>query len=122
MLGNIINEVSDEVMLFYSAWNLYCLVHYGIDKIQAHDFSQSHETDPLLFLRFIWQCSEQLLRIQSELTEAVKEVNKAKKKYWQMQRIAEITREKAAEAEAKSKKSEFGIFHSKTSLQKLSAK
>ncbi|XP_078087950.1 F-BAR and double SH3 domains protein 2-like isoform X2 [Mustelus asterias] len=68
------------------------------------------------------KCSEQLVRIQSELIEAVKEVNKAKKKYWQMQRIAEIARDKAAEAEAKSKKSEFGIFHSKTSLQKLSAK
>ncbi|XP_072446466.1 F-BAR and double SH3 domains protein 2-like [Chiloscyllium punctatum] len=68
------------------------------------------------------KCSEQLVRIQSELFEAVKEVNKAKKKYWQMQRIAEIAREKAAEAEAKSKKSEFGIFHSKTSLQKLTAK
>uniref|UniRef100_UPI00398F21A4 F-BAR and double SH3 domains protein 2-like n=1 Tax=Pristiophorus japonicus TaxID=55135 RepID=UPI00398F21A4 len=66
--------------------------------------------------------SEQLVRIQSELIEAVKEVNKAKKKYSQMQRIAEIAREKAAEAEAKSKKSEFGIFQSKTSLQKLSAK
>ncbi|XP_041049835.1 F-BAR and double SH3 domains protein 2-like isoform X1 [Carcharodon carcharias] len=68
------------------------------------------------------KCSEQLVRIQAELIEAVKEVNKAKKKYWQMQRIAEIAREKAAEAEAKSRKSEFGIFHSKTSLQKLSAK
>ncbi|XP_072368773.1 F-BAR and double SH3 domains protein 2-like isoform X1 [Scyliorhinus torazame] len=68
------------------------------------------------------KCTEQLVRIQSELIEAVKEVNKAKKKYWQMQRIADIAREKAAEAEAKSKKSEFGIFHSKTSLQKLSAK
>ncbi|XP_067833748.1 F-BAR and double SH3 domains protein 1-like, partial [Heptranchias perlo] len=66
--------------------------------------------------------SEQLVRIQNELIDAVKEVNKAKKKYSQMQRIAEIARDKAAEAEAKSKKSEFGIFHSKTSLQKLSAK
>eukprot|EP00061_Rhincodon_typus_P008111 g30443.t1 len=28
MLGDIISGTSDEVMLFYSAWNLYCLVHY----------------------------------------------------------------------------------------------
>eukprot|EP00061_Rhincodon_typus_P006521 g27237.t1 len=28
MLGNIISEASNEAMLFYSAWNLYCLVRY----------------------------------------------------------------------------------------------
>eukprot|EP00061_Rhincodon_typus_P010578 g34969.t1 len=28
MLGDIISEASDEVMLFYSTWNLYCLVRY----------------------------------------------------------------------------------------------
>ncbi|XP_062909160.1 F-BAR and double SH3 domains protein 1-like isoform X1 [Mobula hypostoma] len=68
------------------------------------------------------KCSEQLLHVQAELTEAVKELNKAKKRYAQRQRVAEMVQEKAAEAEAKSKKSEFGIFHSKTSLQKLSVK
>ncbi|XP_059846703.1 F-BAR and double SH3 domains protein 1-like isoform X3 [Hypanus sabinus] len=68
------------------------------------------------------KCSEQLLQVQAELTEAVKELNKTKKRYAQRQRVAEMAQEKAAEAEAKSKKSEFGIFHSKTSLQKLSVK
>eukprot|EP00061_Rhincodon_typus_P014417 g41419.t1 len=29
MLGDIISEPSDEAMLFYSAWNLYCPVRYG---------------------------------------------------------------------------------------------
>ncbi|XP_069753930.1 F-BAR and double SH3 domains protein 1-like [Narcine bancroftii] len=68
------------------------------------------------------KCSEQLVRIQAELMEAVKELNKAKKQYGQRQRVADIAQQKAAEAQAKTKKSEFGIFHTKTSLQKLNAK
>eukprot|EP00061_Rhincodon_typus_P006039 g26245.t1 len=28
MLGNIISEASDDAMLLYAAWNLYCLVCY----------------------------------------------------------------------------------------------
>uniref|UniRef100_H3APU0 FCH and double SH3 domains 1 n=1 Tax=Latimeria chalumnae TaxID=7897 RepID=H3APU0_LATCH len=66
--------------------------------------------------------SEQLVQIQLEVVEAVKELEKVKKKYVQLQRIAEIAGEKAADAEAKVKKNESGIFQSKTSLQKMSAK
>ncbi|XP_067900104.1 F-BAR and double SH3 domains protein 2-like isoform X2 [Heterodontus francisci] len=102
-------------------------VQLGLARIAAAENYRTVNVDAAKTVRSakelrLKKCSEQLVRIQSELIEAVKEVNKAKKKYWQMQRIAEIAREKAAEAEAKSKKSEFGIFHSKTSLQKLSAK
>eukprot|EP00061_Rhincodon_typus_P017336 g45987.t1 len=27
LLGDIISEASNEAMLFYSAWNLHCLIH-----------------------------------------------------------------------------------------------
>lgn len=65
---------------------------------------------------------EQLLRVQAELLETVREVTKNKKRYGQLERVSEVAREKAADAEARLKKSDHGIFHSKTSLQKLSAK
>ncbi|XP_042320061.1 F-BAR and double SH3 domains protein 1 isoform X2 [Sceloporus undulatus] len=65
---------------------------------------------------------EQLLNIQVELQETVKEVSKTKKHYTQIQRANEVAREKAADVDARLRKSDHGIFHTKTSLQKLSAK
>ncbi|XP_069510228.1 F-BAR and double SH3 domains protein 1 [Ambystoma mexicanum] len=66
--------------------------------------------------------TEQLLKVQAELLETVKEVSKNKKRYGQLERVSAVVREKAADAEARLKKSDHGIFHSKTSLQKLSTK
>ncbi|XP_060110073.1 F-BAR and double SH3 domains protein 1 isoform X1 [Heteronotia binoei] len=65
---------------------------------------------------------EQLLSVQAELLESVKEVSKTKKHYVQLQRSNEVAREKAADVEARLRKSDHGIFHTKGSLQKLSAK
>ncbi|KAM9312425.1 F-BAR and double SH3 domains protein 1 [Gastrophryne carolinensis] len=65
---------------------------------------------------------EQLVKVQNELLETVKEVSKTKKRYVQMERVSEVAKEKAADTEARLKKSEHSIFHSKASLQKLSAK
>ncbi|XP_075458119.1 F-BAR and double SH3 domains protein 1 isoform X4 [Ascaphus truei] len=65
---------------------------------------------------------EQLLKVQNELLETVKEVSKTKKRYVQLERVSEVAKEKAADAEARLKKSDHGIFHTKASLQKLSAK
>ncbi|XP_054841768.1 F-BAR and double SH3 domains protein 1 [Eublepharis macularius] len=65
---------------------------------------------------------EQLLSVQAELLETVKEVSKTKKQYVQLQRTNEVAREKAADVEARLRKSDHGIFHTKGSLQKLSAK
>ncbi|KAL8194410.1 UNVERIFIED_CONTAM: hypothetical protein K2H54_016901, partial [Gekko kuhli] len=65
---------------------------------------------------------EQLLSVQAELLESVKEVGKTKKHYVQLQRTNEVAREKAADVEARLRKSDHGIFHTKGSLQKLSAK
>ncbi|XP_072256708.1 F-BAR and double SH3 domains protein 1 isoform X2 [Pyxicephalus adspersus] len=65
---------------------------------------------------------EQLAKVQNELLETVKEVSKTKKRYVQMERVSEVAKEKAADTEARLKKSDHSIFYSKTSLQKLSAK
>ncbi|XP_053319450.1 F-BAR and double SH3 domains protein 1 [Spea bombifrons] len=65
---------------------------------------------------------DQLLKVQNELLETVKEVGKTRKRYIQLERVGEVAKEKAADADARLKKSDHGIFHSKASLQKLSAK
>ncbi|XP_034959377.1 F-BAR and double SH3 domains protein 1 [Zootoca vivipara] len=65
---------------------------------------------------------DQLLNIQAELLETVKEVSKTKKHYTQIERSSEVAREKAADVDARLRKSDHGIFHTKASLQKLSAK
>ncbi|XP_030069432.1 F-BAR and double SH3 domains protein 1 [Microcaecilia unicolor] len=66
--------------------------------------------------------TEQLAKVQMELMETMKELSKTKKRYGQLERVFEVAREKAMDTEARLKRSDHGIFHSKTSLQKLSAK
>ncbi|XP_067423053.1 F-BAR and double SH3 domains protein 1 isoform X2 [Emydura macquarii macquarii] len=66
--------------------------------------------------------TEQLQRVQAELLETVKEVGKSKKHYMHLQRVTEVAKEKAADVEARLRKSDHGIFHTKASLQKLSTK
>uniref|UniRef100_A0A8C8SHJ5 FCH and double SH3 domains 1 n=1 Tax=Pelusios castaneus TaxID=367368 RepID=A0A8C8SHJ5_9SAUR len=68
--------------------------------------------------------TEQLQRVQAELLETVKEVGKSKKHYVHLQRVSEVAKEKAADVEARLRKSDHGIFHihTKASLQKLSSK
>uniref|UniRef100_A0A8D3DMI4 FCH and double SH3 domains 2 n=1 Tax=Scophthalmus maximus TaxID=52904 RepID=A0A8D3DMI4_SCOMX len=56
--------------------------------------------------------------IQAELQESVKELAKAKKKYYDCEQVAHAVREKA-DIEAKSK---LGLFQSRISLQKASVK
>ncbi|KAM9441635.1 F-BAR and double SH3 domains protein 2-like [Salvelinus alpinus] len=61
---------------------------------------------------------EQLNRIQVELQDSVKDLAKAKKKYYDSEQVAQAVREKAA-IEAKSK---LGLFQSRISLQKANVK
>ncbi|KAM6980833.1 F-BAR and double SH3 domains protein 1-like [Aplochiton taeniatus] len=65
---------------------------------------------------------EQLQRVQGELVEALRELQKVKKSYYQLSHIASVAREKAADAQTRAKKSEHGIFHFRTGLQKMSVK
>ncbi|XP_064886378.1 F-BAR and double SH3 domains protein 1 isoform X1 [Columba livia] len=65
---------------------------------------------------------ERLQKAQSELLETVKELGKAKKQFTHLQRSSEVAKDKAADVEARLRKSDRRIFHTKASLQKLSAK
>ncbi|XP_054254947.1 F-BAR and double SH3 domains protein 1 [Indicator indicator] len=65
---------------------------------------------------------ERLQKAQAELLETVKELDKAKKQFTHLQHSSEVAKDKAADVEARLKKSDRRIFHTKASLQKLSAK
>ncbi|KAK9402625.1 F-BAR and double SH3 domains protein 2-like [Crotalus adamanteus] len=64
------------------------------------------------------KCVDQLIRIQTELQETVKDLAKGKKKYFETEQMAQAVREKA-DIEAKSK---LSLFQSRISLQKASVK
>ncbi|NXL67469.1 FCSD1 protein, partial [Chordeiles acutipennis] len=65
---------------------------------------------------------ERLQKAQAELLETMKELDKAKKQFTHLQRSSEVAKDKAADVEARLRKSDRRIFHTKASLQKLSAK
>ncbi|AWP12598.1 putative FCH and double SH3 domains protein 1-like [Scophthalmus maximus] len=65
---------------------------------------------------------EQLQRVQGEVVDALRELHRLKKSYHQLSHIASVAREKAADAQARARKSEHGIFHFKTGLHKMTAK
>ncbi|XP_040282412.1 F-BAR and double SH3 domains protein 2 isoform X2 [Bufo bufo] len=64
------------------------------------------------------KCVDQLTKIQSELQETVKDLAKAKKKYYEAEQMAHGMREKA-DIDAKSK---LSLFQSRISLQKANVK
>ncbi|NXU53699.1 FCSD1 protein, partial [Turnix velox] len=65
---------------------------------------------------------ERLQKAQADLLETVKELDKAKKQFTHLQRSSEVAKDKAADVESRLRKSDRRIFHTKASLQKLSAK
>uniref|UniRef100_A0A672H2R2 F-BAR domain-containing protein n=1 Tax=Salarias fasciatus TaxID=181472 RepID=A0A672H2R2_SALFA len=65
---------------------------------------------------------EQLQRLQAELLDSLRELQRVKKSYLQLNHIAAVAREKAADAQSRARKSEHGIFHFKTGLHKMTAK
>ncbi|XP_070770020.1 F-BAR and double SH3 domains protein 1-like [Enoplosus armatus] len=65
---------------------------------------------------------ERLQRVQAEVVDALRELHRLKKSYHQLSHIANVAREKAADAQARARKTEHGIFYFKTGLHKISAK
>ncbi|XP_070692540.1 F-BAR and double SH3 domains protein 1-like [Pempheris klunzingeri] len=65
---------------------------------------------------------ERLQRVQGEVVDALRELHRIKKSYLQLSHISSVAREKAADAQTRSRKNEHGIFHFKTGLHKMTAK
>uniref|UniRef100_A0A8C7MFP1 F-BAR and double SH3 domains protein 1 n=1 Tax=Oncorhynchus kisutch TaxID=8019 RepID=A0A8C7MFP1_ONCKI len=99
----------------------------GVCRLTAADGYRSLTADALKSLRAVKELKakrglEQLQRVQGEVVDALRELHKVKKRYYQLSHMANVAREKAADAQAKFKKSDHGIFHFRTGLQKMSSK
>uniref|UniRef100_H2M387 F-BAR and double SH3 domains protein 2 n=1 Tax=Oryzias latipes TaxID=8090 RepID=H2M387_ORYLA len=109
----------------YAVWRAYLegTVQVSQSKLNVCDNYKSQVSEPAKTVRLykeqqLKKTIDQLSDIQAELQESVKELAKAKKKYYECEQVAHAVREKA-DIEAKSK---LGLFQSRISLQKASVK
>ncbi|KAF5913347.1 hypothetical protein HPG69_016963 [Diceros bicornis minor] len=66
--------------------------------------------------------AENLQRAQGEVLQSVRELSRSRKLYGQRERVWALAQEKAADVQARLNRSDHGLFHTRTSLQKLSTK
>ncbi|XP_072318033.1 F-BAR and double SH3 domains protein 2-like isoform X4 [Eucyclogobius newberryi] len=109
----------------YAVWRSYLegTVQVSQSRLNVCDNYKSQVSEPAKTLRLykeqqLKKSIDQLSGIQAELQDSVKELAKAKKKYYDSEQVAHAVREKA-DIEAKSK---LGLFQSRISLQKASVK
>ncbi|XP_032446728.1 F-BAR and double SH3 domains protein 2 isoform X4 [Xiphophorus hellerii] len=109
----------------YAVWRAYLegTVQVSQSRLNVCDNYKSQISEPAKTVRLykeqqLKKTIDQLSGIQAELQESVKELAKAKKKYYDCEQVAHTVREKA-DIEAKSK---LGLFQSRISLQKASVK
>uniref|UniRef100_A0A3Q2YGQ6 F-BAR and double SH3 domains protein 2 n=1 Tax=Hippocampus comes TaxID=109280 RepID=A0A3Q2YGQ6_HIPCM len=109
----------------YAVWRSYLegTVQVSQSRLNVCDDYKSQVSDPAKTVRLykeqqLKKIIDQLSGIQAELQESVKELAKAKKKYYDCEQVAHAVREKA-DIEAKSK---LALFQSRISLQKASVK
>ncbi|XP_052316642.1 F-BAR and double SH3 domains protein 2-like isoform X1 [Oncorhynchus keta] len=109
----------------YAVWRSYLegTVQVTQSRVNVCDNYKNEISDPAKTVRLykeqqLKKSIEQLNRIQVELQDSVKDLAKAKKKYYDSEQVAQAVREKA-DIEAKSK---LGLFQSRISLQKANVK
>ncbi|KAK7883264.1 hypothetical protein WMY93_029438 [Mugilogobius chulae] len=109
----------------YAVWRSYLegTVQVSQSRLNVCDNYKSQVSEPAKTLRLykeqqLKKTIDQLSGIQAELQDSVKDLAKAKKKYYDCEQVAHAVREKA-DIEAKSK---LGLFQSRISLQKASVK
>uniref|UniRef100_A0A672PN29 FCH and double SH3 domains 2 n=1 Tax=Sinocyclocheilus grahami TaxID=75366 RepID=A0A672PN29_SINGR len=109
----------------YGVWRAYLegTVQVTQSRLNVCENYKNEISDPAKTLRLykeqqLKKCIEQLGRIQAELQDSVKDLAKSKKKYFELEQMAQAVREKA-DIESKSK---LGLFQSRISLQKASVK
>uniref|UniRef100_A0A7N5KB14 FCH and double SH3 domains 1 n=1 Tax=Ailuropoda melanoleuca TaxID=9646 RepID=A0A7N5KB14_AILME len=66
--------------------------------------------------------AENLQRAQAEVLQSIRELSRSRKFYGQRERVWALAQEKAADVQARLNRSDHGLFHTRTSLQKLSTK
>ncbi|XP_020502774.2 F-BAR and double SH3 domains protein 2 [Labrus bergylta] len=111
--------------------NMYCVwkdylegtIQVTQSRISACDNYKVQVADPAKTVRLqkeqqLRKCIDQLMAVQAELQDSVKELTKSRKKYQEAETMAQAVREKT-ELEAKSK---LSLFQSRSSLQRASVK
>ncbi|KAI5624481.1 F-BAR and double SH3 domains protein 2-like, partial [Silurus asotus] len=109
----------------YTVWRAYLegVVKVTQSRISGSDSYRSQVSEPIKTFRVhkeqqLKKCIEQLMRVQAELQETVKDLTKSRKKYQETEQMAQAVREKA-DMEAKSK---LSLFQSRSSLKRASVK
>ncbi|XP_052008397.1 F-BAR and double SH3 domains protein 2 isoform X2 [Xyrauchen texanus] len=109
----------------YGVWRAFLegTMQVTQSRLNICDNYKNEISDPAKTLRLykeqqLKKCIEQLGRTQAELQDSVKDLAKSKKKYFELEQMAQAVREKA-DIESKSK---LGLFQSRISLQKASVK
>ncbi|CAF91179.1 unnamed protein product, partial [Tetraodon nigroviridis] len=118
-------EDEDELRNMYCVWRAYLKGSIQVSqsristcenyKVQVSDQAKIFRLQKEQQLR---KCADQLMAVQAELQESVKEVMKSRKKYQEAQAVAQAVREKA-ELDARSR---LSLFQSRSSLQRASVK
>ncbi|XP_018103367.1 F-BAR and double SH3 domains protein 2 isoform X5 [Xenopus laevis] len=114
-----------EYRSIYTVWKSYLEGTMQVTQSQINTcenyknlISEPARTVKLYKEQQLKRCVDQLMKIQAELQETVKDLAKAKKKYYEAEQMAHAMREKA-DIDAKSK---LSLFQSRISLQKANVK
>uniref|UniRef100_A0A8C5M934 F-BAR and double SH3 domains protein 2 n=1 Tax=Leptobrachium leishanense TaxID=445787 RepID=A0A8C5M934_9ANUR len=114
-----------EYRSIYTVWKSYLegTMQVAQSRINLSDNYKNLISEPARTVKLykeqqLKRCVDQLTKIQNELQETVKDLAKAKKKYFEAEQMAHAMREKA-DIDAKSK---LSLFQSRISLQKANVK
>ncbi|XP_032811522.1 F-BAR and double SH3 domains protein 2-like [Petromyzon marinus] len=114
----------------FAVWRLVLLgtLQAANSRLVAAESYRSRVAEPAKAARAardaqLKKCSDRLVTLQAELADTVKELEKAKKRFSELERLSNQTRGKSGDTESWLKRSEFSsLFHSKASLQKANAR
>ncbi|KAF0878613.1 FCSD1 protein, partial [Crocuta crocuta] len=124
--GHRSGEMDSRGRMVFGAWRclLDATVAGGQARLQASDRYRdlAGGTGRSAKEQVLRKGAENLQRAQSEVLQSVRELSRSRKLYGQRERVWALAQEKAADVQARLNRSDHGLFHTRTSLQKLSTK
>ncbi|KAF4015180.1 hypothetical protein G4228_006339 [Cervus hanglu yarkandensis] len=119
-------DLLEDIRMVFGAWR--CLLDAtmagGQARLQAADRYRdlAGGTGRSAKEQVLRKGAENLQRAQAEVLLSVRELSRSRKLYGQRERVWALAQEKAADVQARLNRSDHGLFHTRTSLQKLSTK
>ncbi|XP_019820682.1 F-BAR and double SH3 domains protein 1 isoform X1 [Bos indicus] len=124
--GHRSGEMDSRGRMVFGAWRclLDATVAGGQARLQASDRYRdlAGGTGRSAKEQVLRKGAENLQRAQAEVLQSVRELSRSRKLYGQRERVWALAQEKAADVQARLNRSDHGLFHTRTSLQKLSTK